>query len=99
MGQLFGLIDYDLEDFLVKESEELCDFSNDLLNVHPYLLCNGKLDGFLCHFPEQTSNGFIIAEAFCHRENIITDCTDGCIGNLGGKTGALTLAEAKILLV
>lgn len=98
MSQLFGSIDNDVVDFFIKDSEELCDFSDDFLKVSPNLLCHAELYSLFSDLTEEAADCFIIAEASGNREYIVSDGTNGCIGNLRGKISALTLAKSKILL-
>ena len=62
MSQLFGFVNKNFIDFFIKVSEELRDFNYDFLEVSPDLLCHSELHGFSGHFPEETSDCFIITE-------------------------------------
>ena len=98
MSQLFGFIDKGLIDFFIKESEELCYLRDYFLKVAPDLLSHAQLDGFFGDFPEETADCFVITEASGHRKDVISDGADGCVGNLGGKVGALAFTKTQILL-
>ena len=98
MSQLFGFVENGLINFFIKESEESCDFCNDFLQITPDLLCNGELNGFFGHLPEESADGFIIAEASGYRKYVISDGTDCSVRNLGGKVGTLAFAKTQILL-
>ena len=98
MSQLFGFIDNDLIDFFIRESEELRNFGDDFLQITPYLLGHAQLHGFFGDLPEEATDCFIITEAPGHRKDVISDGADGCVGNLGGKVGALAFTKTQILL-
>ena len=96
MSYFFRLIDYSIIDFFVQQSEGSRYCRDQFLEYAPYLLCDGKLNGFFADFPEEAAYSLVVAEPSGHRKDVILYAAQCCSGNLGSEACALAFAEAKI---
>lgn len=84
-----------IQHLLVCKSEEIGDGNDRLHDDSPYSSGNGEFKRFLLHFPEQSSNGFIVVEPFGEGEYVVLQCHDGCVGYLLREVFRLALSHPE----
>ena len=87
-----------IEDILVLDIEALCDFADNLQYHIPDSLSESKLHATHSSILKESTNGLVIGEASCRREQIVLHGRNSSHGNLRGEVAHLVLSQTEVSL-
>ena len=98
MLKFIRTVDKRLEDFLILDFKALCNLVDDVNDHTPDTFRYGELSRVSCHFPEESSNGFVGGEPSCCSKYVVLHCSNCGTCNLGSEVAHLILPESEISL-
>ena len=84
-----------LQDLLVGKPEKVGKCHDRVHDDFPNPLCYGEFKGVLFHFPEQSSNGFVIVEPLDKGEDVVLQGHDGSMCDLLREVLGLALPHSE----
>ena len=87
-----------IKDLIILDIEAFCDFADNLKYHIPDSLSESKFHATLSSIHEESSNGFVVGEAFSSGEDVVLHGRDGGHRNLRGEVPHLVLAQSEIPL-